>query len=71
MVLSGHMATGHGAWSCRFLRPSFPHSLTPFPACIECVMIAREKDKAGQRGADELGKRLEERGIEVIMVERA
>ena len=41
------------------------------PSFIECVTIAREKDKAGQRGADELGRRLEARGIEVIMLRLA
>ena len=66
-AISGHLMTGLGAWaagSASFL-PALADAVPPF---IECVMIAREKDKAGQRGADELGQRLEERGIEVIML---
>jgi hypothetical protein len=66
-ALSGHLMTGLGAWaagSASFL-PALADAVPPF---IECVMIARERDPAGQRGADDLGQRLEERGIEVIML---
>lgn len=68
-VISGHMDTGLGAWAAGSA-PFLPFLADAVPAFIECVTIAREKDAAGQRGADELGRRLEARGIEVIMVER-
>ena len=66
-ALSGHVLLGAGAWaagSASFL----PALADAVPVFIECVMIAREEDKAGQRGADGLGQQLEKRGIEVIML---
>ena len=66
-ALSGHVLLGAGAWaagSASFL-PALAEAVPPY---VECVMIASEEDKAGQRGADELGRQLEKRGIEVIML---
>jgi hypothetical protein len=69
-ALSGAIATGLGAWaaSSATLMPSLADAV---PDHIEAVWIARERDPAGQRGANELGRRLEKRGIEVIMAGRA
>src|SRR5208337_1127465 len=64
-VIHGHLDTGLGAWaagSAAFL----PFLADAVPSFIEVVTIAREKDEAGRRGANELGRRLEAHGIEVI-----
>ena len=65
-ALSGALPMGLGAWaagSAGFM----PALADAVPDYIECVTIAREKDPAGQRGADEVGRRLEARGIETVM----
>ena len=69
-ALSGAVATGLGAWaaSSANLMPALAETVPDF---IEAVWIARERDPAGQRGANELGRRLEARGIKVIMAGRA
>ena len=67
-VISGHLKMGVGAWAAGSA-PFLPFLADAVPAFIEVVMIAREKDGAGQRGADELGSRLRARGVEVIMIE--
>ena len=67
-ALSGHLATGLGCWaagSCVFL-PALADILPPY---VETVTIAVEDDPAGRRGAEELARRLEERGIETLMLE--
>ena len=57
---------GLAAWAAGSA-PFMPALADAVPAFIECVTIARERDPAGQRGADELGRRLEARGIETVM----
>jgi hypothetical protein len=69
-ALSGHLGTGLGTWaagSAGFM----PALADAVPGYIECVTIAREPDPAGTRGTDELARRLEDRGIESIMLEAA
>jgi hypothetical protein len=71
-ALSGYLLAGAGlgCWAAGSA-PFLPALADAVPDYIEVVTIARERDKsgAGQRGADELGRRLEARGIETIMAE--
>ena len=69
-TLSVAIKMGVGAWAAGSA-PFMPFLADAVPSFIECVTIAREEDKAGQRGADELGRRLEARGIEAIMLRPA
>ena len=67
-ALSGHVLTGLGCWaagSAGFL----PALADAVPAFVECVTVATEDDPAGRRGAEELARRLEARGIETLMIE--
>ncbi len=69
-TLSVAIKMGVGAWAAGSA-PFMPFLADAVPSFIESVTIAREEDKAGQRGADELGRSLEARGIEVIMLRLA
>jgi hypothetical protein len=67
-ALSGHVLTGLGCWaagSAGFL----PALADAVPAFVECVTVATEDDPAGRRGAEELARRLEARGIETLLIE--
>ena len=65
-ALSGAAPMGLGCWAAGSA-PFMPPLADAVPDFIECVTIARERDPAGQRGADELSRRLEARGIETVM----
>ncbi len=67
-ALSGAQELGLGTWAAGGA-PFLPALSDAVPRWIEYVTIAREKDAAGQRGADELARRLEARKTEVIMIE--
>jgi hypothetical protein len=67
-TLSGALPNGLGAWAAGSA-PFLPFLANAVPAFIETVWIMREQDPAGQHGADELGRRLEARDIEVFMVD--
>jgi len=69
-TLSVAIKMGVGAWAAGSA-PFMPFLADAVPSFIECVTIAREEDKAGQRGADELGHSLAARGIEAIMLRLA
>jgi hypothetical protein len=66
-ALSVHEATGLGAWaagSASFM----PALAAAVPSWIECCTIMVDDDRTGRQNADDLGRRLEDRGIEVRLV---
>jgi Toprim domain len=69
-ALSGHQATGVGAWAAGGAG-RLPALADIIPSHIETVIIAAEDDSAGQRGASNLADRLIARGLDVLMPEAA
>jgi hypothetical protein len=66
-ALSVHEATGLGVWAAgaASLMPALGSAV---PRWIECATILVDDDHAGWRNADELGRHLQDRGIEVRLV---
>jgi hypothetical protein len=65
--LSVHEATGLGVWaagSASFM----PALAAAVPTWVECVTIMVDDDRTGRQNADELGRQLQDRGIEVRLV---
>ena len=67
-ALSAHEATGLGAWAAG-AAGRMPLLAIVIADYIECVTIYAHRDAAGRKGATELAKRLDERGIKEVMVE--
>ena len=66
-ALSVHQATGLGAWAAG-TAGRLPGMAEYVPSYIECVTIMVDPDPVGERNAGELARRLDKRGIEVLMV---
>lgn len=62
-ALSGHEATGLGAWAAGSA-PLLPYLAEVVPHYVECVTILVDDDKAGRRKSGELAEQIERRGIE-------
>jgi hypothetical protein len=66
-ALSVHEVTGLGVWAAG--SASFMPALgSAVPNWIECVTVLVDDDRAGWQNADELGRRLQDRDIEVRLV---
>jgi hypothetical protein len=66
---SVHEATGLGAWAAGSAS-RLPALANAIPDYIETVTIFAHADDAGQRGAHELARLFDRRGIETIIEER-
>jgi hypothetical protein len=66
-ALSAHVATGLGAWAAGSA-PRLSAMAEWVPAYIETVTIMVDSDDAGERNAAELAHRLDQQGIEVLLV---
>jgi hypothetical protein len=65
--LSVHEATGLGVWAAGSAS-LMPALATTVPSWVECVSVLVDDDRAGRQNADELCRRLDDRGIEVRLV---
>jgi hypothetical protein len=63
-ALSVHYATGLGAWDAGSAS-RMPALADTIPEHIECVTVVADANEVGQRNADELARRLIERGTDV------
>jgi hypothetical protein len=64
--LSAHEATGLGAWAAGGAK-RLPALAERIPSWIDCVTICADDDADGQKGATELARLIEARGIEVLL----
>jgi hypothetical protein len=64
--LAVHEATGLGAWAAGGAM-RMPALAAVMPSYIECVTIYAHRDNDGRRGAIELARALDQRGVEVFM----
>ena len=62
-ALSVHEATGLGAWASGSA-PLLPYLADVVPSYVECITLVVDDDKAGRRKCDDLGAKLEARGVE-------
>lgn len=65
-ALSGHEATGLGAWAAGSAG-HLPKLASAVPDYVESITILADPEEAGQRGAHGLATALRERGMEVII----
>ena len=66
-ALSVHAATGLGAWAAG-TAGRLPAMADHIPNYVETVTIMVDADDAGEKGANELAKRLDAKGIETLLV---
>ena len=64
--LTVHQETGLGVWAAG-AAGRMPALSDAVPNFIECVTIYRHEDDVGRRGAQELARALDQRGIEVFI----
>jgi hypothetical protein len=67
-ALSVHQETGLGAWAAG--SASFMPALAEFvPKYADCITVIADDDDAGRRGARDLTRRLNHRGLHVELLE--